>query len=101
MQVKLSAYPLLAPNATEYAADASSLVQIIKVMDQGNAKSQLVQAYADSLKTVWAVMCAFAGVALVSSAAIKGLDLNRALETDQGLRSRTKEDEERAAKDAK
>ena len=83
MKIKLLAYPLLAPRAAEYSADASSLVQIIKAMEQGLEKTQLVQAYADSLKVVWAVMCAFAGVALLSSFLVEGLDVNRSLVTEQ------------------
>lgn len=85
MKVKLAAYPLLAPRASEYAADASSLVQIIKSMQEGIAKDQLIQSYADSLKTVWAVMCGLAFVALLSTFFIEGLDINRALETEQGF----------------
>ena len=85
MKVKLAAYPLLAPRASEYAADASSLVQIIKSMQGGIAKDQLIQSYADSLKTVWAVMCGLAFVALLSSFFIESLDINRALETEQGF----------------
>ena len=85
MKVKLRAYPLLAPNAGEYAADASSLVQIIKAMQEGTAREQLIQSYADSLKTVWAVMCGLAFVALLSSFFIRELDLDRAFETEQGF----------------
>ena len=96
MKVKLAAYPLLAPRASEYAADASSLVQIIKSMQGGVAKDQLIQSYADSLKTVWAVMCGFAFVALLSSFFIESLDINRALETEQGFQyENTHVDEEK------
>lgn len=87
MKIKLLAYPLLAPKAAEYSADASSLVQIIKAMEAGAAKTDLIQAYADSLKTLWAVMCGFAGLALLSSLLIRGLDLDRALETEQGFQN--------------
>jgi len=85
VKIKLMAYPLLAPKAAEYSADASSLVQIIKVMEAGTAKMELIQAYADSLETFWAVMCGFAGIALLSSLLIQGLDLDRAVETEQGF----------------
>jgi len=85
MRVKLSAYPLLAPKAEQYAADASALVQIIKAMPHDTMREQLVQSYADSLKIVWAVMCGLAGVALVSSVFIKGLSLDRPFETEQGF----------------
>ena len=93
---KLLNYPLLAPMADTYSSDASGLVQIIKAMEQGPARVQLIQSYADSLKTVWIVMCALAGVALLSSLLIKGFDLNRALETEQGFRpATTNADEEK------
>ena len=48
-------------------------------------RRDLVQSYADALKTVWIVMCALAAVAMVASAWTEGLDLNRALETEQGF----------------
>ena len=85
LEKKLLAYPLLAPMASAYSSDASGLVQIIKTMQHGPARTQLVQSYADSLKTVWIVMCALAGVALLSSFFIKGFELDRALETEQGF----------------
>jgi len=97
MKKKLLAYPALAPKAEEYSRDAASLVQIIKGFSTAGAaasgehvgnevvRAQLVQAYADSLKVVWVTMCGLAAVALVASAATKGLDLNRPLETEQGF----------------
>lgn len=85
LEKKLLAYPLLAPMASAYSSDASGLVQIIKTMQHGPARTQLIQSYADSLKTVWIVMCALAGVALLSSFFIKGFELDRALETEQGF----------------
>lgn len=45
----------------------------------------LVQSYADALKVVWVVMCALAGVAMVVSAWTEGLELDRALEGEQGF----------------
>ena len=89
MKIKLMAYPLLAPKASEYSADASALVQIIKSMQEGLAKDQLMQSYADSLKTVWAVMCGLAFAALLSSFFIRGLDLDRAFESEQMFRYET------------
>ncbi len=96
IKIKLLAYPLLAPKAAEYSADASSLVQIIKAMEAGAAKTELIQAYADSLKVVWAVMCGFAGVALLSGFFIRGIDLDRALVTEQAFQhGRESVDEEK------
>ncbi len=64
-------------------------------MQHGPAKAQLIQSYADSLKSVWIVMCALAGMALLSTFFIKGLDLDRALDTEQGFKvEKTNVDEE-------
>ncbi len=96
LKKKLLTYPLLAPMAGTYSSDASGLVQIIKAMQHGPARTQLIQSYADALKTVWIVMCALAGVALVSSFLIKGFELDRALETEQGFQiAKTTVDEEK------
>ena len=96
MKQKLMAYPLLAAQAGDYSKDASALVQIIKTMDEGLKKTQLVQGYADSLKTVWITTCGLAAAALLSSLLIQGLDLNRALETEQGfLEQKQQPDEEK------
>ncbi|KAM0799122.1 major facilitator superfamily domain-containing protein [Usnea florida] len=85
LEKKLLTYPLLAPMAGVYSSDASGLVQIIKTMQHGLARTQLIQSYADSLKYVWIVMCVLAGLALLSSFFIKGFELDRALETEQGF----------------
>ncbi len=92
MKKKLLTHPLLAPKAGEYSADASSLVQIVKTMAAGEEKTQLIQSYSDALQIVWAVMTGLAFLGLLSSLLIKGLDLDRALETEQGMaREKTRE----------
>ena len=89
---KLLTYPLLAPQASEYAADASSLVQVVKAMGPGEAKTELIQSYTDALQVVWAVMTGLAFLGLVSSFFVEGLDLNRALQTEQAMtREKTQE----------
>ena len=96
LKKKLLTYPLLAPMANAYSSDASGLVQIIKQMQYGPARTQLIQSYTDSLKSVWIVMCALAAVALLSSFLIKGFELDRALETEQGFKvAQTTTDEEK------
>jgi len=99
MKKKLLTYPLLAPQAAEYSADASSLVQVIKAMSAGEARTELVQSYADALQIIWAVMTGLAFLGFLSSFLIKGLDLDRALETEQGMTSEKtteqKDDEEK------
>ena len=97
MKKELLTYPLLASQATEYSADASSLVQVIKKMPAGQARTELLQSYTDALQIVWAVMTGLAFLGLLSSALIQGLDLDRALETEQGMireKTRVQEDVE-------
>ena len=77
-------YPLLAPMAGEYSKDATALVSIIKNMTEGVEKTQLKQAYADSLKIIWVVMCALAGSALIASCFTKGYSLEQEHTTQQG-----------------
>ncbi|KAL8649797.1 MAG: hypothetical protein Q9210_004187 [Variospora velana] len=85
MKTKLLSYPALASRADEYSRDASSLVQIIKAMEGGVIKDSLRHAYADSLKVVWLTMCGLAGVGMILSLWIRGLDMNQPLETEQGF----------------
>ncbi|KAL8730754.1 MAG: hypothetical protein Q9166_003824 [cf. Caloplaca sp. 2 TL-2023] len=85
MKTKLLSYAALASKADEYAKDASSLVQIIKGMQEGVVKENLRHAYTDSLKVVWATMCGLAAVGLILSLGTKGLDMNKPLETEQGF----------------
>jgi MFS family permease len=82
---KLQAYPAYASRASELAKDAAALVEIIKNTAAGQGKLQLMTAYTDSLRTVYIVMAALAGLCLFASLFIKGYDLNVGLETDQGL----------------
>lgn len=81
----IDSYPLLAPMAAAYSADATSLVDIIKAMADETEKTQLITAYADSLKTIWIVMTSLAGVGLVASLFTKVYSLDQLHETKQGL----------------
>lgn len=87
--VELRRHPDLARNATALTQDASGLVQVIKAMPEGAAERvMIVNAYADALKVVWAVMAGLAFVALVLSFGTKGLDLDAEMETEQALKKR-------------
>jgi hypothetical protein len=55
-------------------------------MEDGATKTDLKEAYTDSLRTVWIVCCGISGVALLFSLMTEHYDLDRALETTQGLR---------------
>lgn len=85
MAAKLRQYPAYAAQATELAKDAAALVEIIKHTESGEGKLQLRTAYTDSLRTVYIVMTALAGVSLLASLFIKGYELSLGLDTEQGL----------------
>ncbi|KAA8575435.1 hypothetical protein EYC84_004597 [Monilinia fructicola] len=72
--------------ATQYSKDATALVEVIKSMDEGLEKTLLKQAYADSLKMIWVVMCALCGAALITSLFVKGYSLEVEHKTLQGLK---------------
>ena len=93
---KLLSYPLLAPMAGAYSKDATALVSIIKAMQAGTEKTQLIQAYADSLKTIWIVMCALSAVALLASLLTKGYSLQQEHKTLQGFHEEKVSDPESA-----
>ena len=83
---RLQGIPSLAPHAYEYSRDASSLVLAIGAMPDAQTKTLLIEAYADSLKIVWAVLCAFGGTALLGSFFLRKYSLDRVLNTEQELR---------------
>jgi hypothetical protein len=81
-----SANALLLSQADAWASDASALVEVIKVMPASDARDELVGAYVDSLRIVWAVMCVLAGAMMILSLLfMKELGLDKAHETDQGF----------------
>ena len=85
MKQHLIAIPTLAADAVAYSRDASGLVQRIKEFPEGANKAALVQAYADSLRIVWAVMCTLSAASLVGSIFVRRMSLNRAHYTEQEL----------------
>lgn len=86
MFAHLLRYPDLIDQASEYSKDASSLVLKIYLMDEGPKKQHLREAYSNSLKIVWAAMCALSGVALVGSLFVKKVSLDREVNSEQMLR---------------
>ena len=85
--IELRKYPELAGNATALAQEASGLVQVIKAMPiDSTQRAVIVDAYANALKVVWAVMAGLAFFALVLSLGTRGLSLNAKMETEQALR---------------
>lgn len=81
-----SADTAISSNADTFAADASSLVNLIHVMPASDRRDELVGAYVDSLRIVWAAMCGLAAVATILSLLFtKEMGLDRVHETDQGF----------------
>jgi hypothetical protein len=91
MRTNLLATETLAGRAAQYSRDASAIVSTIQSMPESLEKTELVRAYANSLKIVWAAMCAMSGVALIGSLFVKHISLDRAHETEQGIRQEVKE----------
>lgn len=90
MRKKLAASSLaiLRNNADAYSRDASSLIEVVKQLPLfSEERVVLVHAYVDSLRTVWIVMCALAGLALVLAVVgTREEGLDRELKTEQGFR---------------
>ncbi|MCJ1238076.1 hypothetical protein MMC14_006065 [Varicellaria rhodocarpa] len=82
---KLSEYPSLASSVEEYSKDSTAVVSLIQSMKAGNEKTQLIQAYADSIKMIWVVMAALSGAIFISTFFLKEYSLNQKLDTLQGF----------------
>ncbi|KUJ24136.1 MFS general substrate transporter [Mollisia scopiformis] len=97
IKMKLARYPLLAPLAGQYSKDATALVGVIRGMAEGEVKTQLVQAYADSLRSIWIVLTALSALGLLASVWTKGYSLtqeHRTLQGYDGSREKTVADPE-------
>lgn len=84
MKSNLLQYPRLRSLADKYSGDAASAVELIRAMHDGQVKGDLKQAYADSLKIVWAFCCGISGLIFFISFFTESYDLNRTLVTRQG-----------------
>ena len=93
MRKRLLDIPEQAGQAVEYSKDASSLVQTIKFLPPGDRKNDLIKAYADALKIVWAVMCALSASGTIGSIFMRRRCLDRAHNAAQGLKDNRFEDE--------
>jgi hypothetical protein len=84
-KLEASGTELLEVHAEEWATDAGALVEVVKnMMEQGQelVKMQLIGIYVDSLRVIWIVMCALAGISLVTSLAFtQEISLKRGVET--------------------
>lgn len=85
MQKNLEKTARFANEASSLAKDAAALVQIIRDTQDSSDKLILRTAYTDSLRTIWIVVCALAGISLLLTFFIQEYNLNVGLETEQGL----------------
>ncbi|MCJ1281814.1 hypothetical protein MMC26_001137 [Xylographa opegraphella] len=100
LQAQLLTYPALAASASALSKDASALVQLLKAMPADSIeKAQIVFCFVKALRTLWISLTAIAALGLFSSFFIKGLTLDRDLDTEQGFRhhhgTKPNRDEER------
>lgn len=92
MRVNLRSYPELSPYAIQYSKDAASLVEVIHTIQDGEAKTHLIHAYADSLRVLWGTCCGLAGLAGILSIRTQEFTLDRPLDTQQGLLTDSKQE---------
>lgn len=85
MKSNLLMYPELRSVADKYSGEAASAVQMIRAMEDSPMKDDLRDAYANSLKVVWAFCCGISGLTFLISLFTKSYSLNRVLVTDRGL----------------
>lgn len=81
----LQQVPNLAPMATEYSKEASTLLNVVKSMRDDANRTSLKVAYARSLTDVWMFLCGVAGLVLISSLFVKSYSMDRELYTRQPL----------------
>ncbi|GAB1211351.1 hypothetical protein ATERTT37_000464 [Aspergillus terreus] len=98
MRHHLLKYPEFAADAVALSRDAASLVTVIKGIPSAEAQEHLKVAYTDSLRIIWATMCAISGVATFICAFVKKYDLNRALVADLGLVETREDDAEKQSR---
>ncbi|KAL1894783.1 hypothetical protein Cpir12675_003524 [Ceratocystis pirilliformis] len=74
---KLLDLPAFADQASQLASEATMVVEIIKAMEDGERKTQLVKAYSDSMHAIYYELLAFSAVCFVLSFTIKGYSLQQ------------------------
>jgi hypothetical protein len=80
MKSNLLTYPALRAVADKYSGEAASAVELIRLMENGPMKNDLREAYANSLKVVWAFCCVISGVIFVISFWTKSYSLGLVFE---------------------
>ena len=89
MEANLSGVPNLGQSAAELSSDIVALIATIRSMPADDPTTDILRwAFSNSIRTIWAVMCGLAGIAMLSSFFIKHYDLNQDLDTEQGFENR-------------
>lgn len=91
---KLLELPDFAGVADQYSRDATIVVEIIKAMDPGHQRSELVDAYNSALQGIYVSMIAFTGFCMVLSVSVKGYTLQQEHVTKQALVQQAQERKE-------
>jgi hypothetical protein len=82
MKANLSPYPSLS-NTT---LDSITLIGTIRRLPSDAPETLILKhAFANSIKTIWAVMAGLAGVALIASLGVKEYEIDQQLSGDQGF----------------
>ncbi|KAK6079437.1 major facilitator superfamily transporter [Seiridium cupressi] len=92
LKQKLLRIPGFASLADEYSRDATTVVEIIKEMTDGNTKTMVIQAYSDALGSIWLSFLAFSAAGFVLSLTVKGYSMTQEHVTKQHLVQEEKKD---------
>ncbi|MCJ1413683.1 hypothetical protein MMC32_000007 [Xylographa parallela] len=87
LQAQLLTYPSLAADASALSKDSSALVQLLKAMPEDSIeKAEIITCFVKALRTLWIALTAISALGLFCSFFIKGLTLDRDLDTEQGFK---------------
>ncbi|KUJ06829.1 MFS general substrate transporter [Mollisia scopiformis] len=82
------------PSLSTTSLDALTLISTIRSLPSDAPETLVLKhAFADAIKTIWAVMCGIAGLALIASLGVRGYELDQALSGEQGFVDGVRSDE--------
>lgn len=79
--------------ADEYSREATAVVEVVQGMPPGPARDELIGAYNDALKMIWASLLAYSGFCLILSVTLKGYSLKQEHVTKQVFEHRGEKNE--------
>ncbi|XXH01364.1 hypothetical protein Hte_007723 [Hypoxylon texense] len=85
LKAKLLRIPGFASLADEYSRDATAIVTLIQGMADGDTKTRVIQAFSDSLSSIWLTLVAFSAAGLLLSLTVKGYSMTQEHVTAQHL----------------